>query len=396
MTGRRLLVSVVVLIGSACTLGGLILLAVTWSDPVPEQWGFRGFLFLFALSYGSVGTLLALRKPGNVLSWVLLVSGLEAAIQMLAQEYATYGILGRASPLPGAVAAGWIESWIWLLGVTTIVTYSLLLFPTGSFVSPRWRVVGWIAAANLMMGIAGLAFAAGPLNNAPFIDNPFPVLGEEARSLFVASYVGLGLLATAAAASLVIRYRRARGVERQQLKWLVLAGVLIAIALFTTVIGQLFDPASKPPQVLFIVVLASMPIAIGLAVLRYRLYDIDVLINRAIVYAATTASIGAAFFAGIVVLQAALRPFTGGSEIAVAASTLFCFALFQPVRGRIQAGIDRRFYRSRVDAGRILDAFGARLSDEVDLDSVRVHLLGAVDQTMSPAHASVWLRGANR
>jgi hypothetical protein len=391
MTGRRLVPAVVVA-GSVCTLGGIVLLALSWSAAAPDSWGFRGFTILFATAYGGVGALLVYRRPRNRVGWVLFASGMSSAVQVLVEEYAIYGIVGRTTPLPGALIAGWLESWLWLVGVTLIVTYALLLFPDGSLAGPRWRIVGWAAAADLLAGLAGLAFAGGPLNNAPFADNPFPLLGELGHSLFFASFMGLTLLALASALSLVVRYRRATGVERQQLKWLALEAVLIAIAVCITALAQAFAPSFKPAQVLFIGVLALLPIAIGIAVLRYRLYDIDVLINRALVYGATTAAIGGAFFVGIVVLQAVLRPITGGSELAVAASTLLCFALFQPVRRRTQATVDRRFYRARYDAARTLDVFTARLSDEVDLDAVGAELAAAVAATMRPAHVSLWLR----
>lgn len=396
MTGSKLAVSLVVLGSAACAGVGLVLLALSWSAPVPDHWGFRGFTILFVVTFGRIGALLASRRPENLLGWVLLAAGAAAAVQLLTEEYAIYGVIDRAAPLPGAVAAGWMNSWIWFVGVTLIVTYSLLLFPSGSLVSPRWRVVGWLVAANMIMGVTGLAFARGPLNNAPHIDNPFPLLGEFGRSLFSAGYYGLVLLALASAGSLVVRYRRATGVGRQQLKWLALEAVLIAIAIFITGLSQAFAPDFKPAQVLFIVVLSLMPVAIGLAVLRYRLYDIDILINRTIVYAATTAAIGVAFFAGIVVLQAVLRPLTNGSEIAVAVSTLVSVGLAQPLRARMQGVVDRRFYRSRYDAARTLDAFSDRLRDEVDLDAVRADLLRAVRDTVQPTHAGVWLREVER
>ena len=392
MSRSKAVVGVLVAVGSACTLTGIVLLWLSRSAPVPDSWGFRGFTVLFATAYGGVGAVLGSRRPRNSVGWVLLASGMASAFQVLVEEYAIYGVVGRAVALPGAVLAGWIESWIWLIGVVLIVTYALLLFPNGSLVSPRWRVVGWLAAADAVVGVAGLAFAAGPLNNAPFADNPFPLLGDLGRSLFFGSFLGVVLLAVASAGSLVVRYRRAVGAERQQLKWLAFEAVLIAIAVCMTGFAQAFAPDFKPVQVLFIVVLALMPVAIGIAVLRYRLYDIDVLINRALVYGATTAAIGLAFFAGIVVLQAVLRPVTGGSELAVAASTLLCFALFQPIRRRVQAAVDRRFYRSRYDASRTLDLFASRLASEVDLDAVRAELVSAARDTVQPVHASLWLR----
>jgi hypothetical protein len=177
--------------------------------------------------------------------------------------------------------------------------------------------------------------------------------------------------------------------ERQQLKWVASSAALCAIAFGDLVLGN----SAKVSQVLMVAAFMTMPAAIGIAITRYRLYDIDILINRALVYGATTAGIAFAFFAGIVVLQALLRPITTGSEVAVAASTLGSFALFQPLRGRIQRTVDRRFYRSRYDAVRTLDDFSVRLRDEVDLDAVRAELVAAVRDTVQPAHASVWLRG---
>ena len=389
---HRIAVTLIVALGSLCTLVGLALLALSWSVPTPDSWGFRGFTVLFATGFGGVGAILVYRRPRNKVGWILLTSGTLAAIQTFAEAYAIFGVVDRTTPLPGAIFAGWVQSWIWLVGVTLIVTFTLLLFPNGSLVSPRWRIVGWLAALTAATGVAGLAFASGPLNNAPFVDNPYPLLGEFGHSLFYGGFLGLVLLAMGASASFVVRYRRSAGAERQQLKWLVLEAVLIAIATVITGLAQAFAPDYKPAQVLYIAVLSLMPVAIGVAVLRYRLYDIDVLINRALVYGATTAGIAVAFFVGIVVFQTILRPITSGSEIAVAVSTLASVALAQPLRARMQGVVDRRFYRSRYDAARTLDAFSDQLRDEVDLDAVRADLVDAVRDTVQPAHASVWLR----
>src|SRR5206468_6649491 len=389
-------VATVTILGIAASATGLALLAASWEAPAPDSWGFRGFTVLFATAYGGVGAILTSRRPENRVGWILLAAGTFSAVQLLVEEYAIFGVVGRSAPLPGAVFAGWVESWIWLVAAVLIVVITLLLFPNGEFVSPRWRIVAWLAAADLAVGVAGLAFAAGPLNNAPFALNPFPLLGEPGRYLFYASFAGVVLLATSAAASLVVRYRRSAGAGRQQLKWLALEAVLISIAIVITGLAQAFAPTFKPVQVLFIVVLALMPVAIGVAILRYRLYDIDVLINRAIVYAATTAAIALTFFGGIVVLQTGLRPLTGGSEVAVAASPLACFALFQPIRPRMQSTVDRRFYRARYDAVRAVDHFTAELTAEVDLGAVRASLLAAVSETLQPESASVWLRNDSR
>jgi hypothetical protein len=390
---RRLAVGLIVAFGVLCTSLGLVFLALSWTAPAPDSWGFRGFTVLFAIGFGGAGAQVTFRRPRNRVGWVLLTAGTLSAVQILVEEYAIFGIVGRSTPLPGAIYAGWIESWIWLVGVTLITTFALLIFPNGAFVSPRWRIVASFSALDGAIGVTALAFTAGPLNNAAFVDNPFPLLGGDVgRELFFASFFGLAILATASAASLIVRFRRAAGVERQQLKWLAYEAGLIAIAVLVTSVAQAVAPNWKPPQVLFILAIALMPFTIAVAVLRYRLYDIDVLINRTIVYGLTTAAIGAAFFTGIVVLQAALRPLTGGSELAVAASTLLCFGLFQPIRRRVQATVDRRFYRSRYDAGRALDTFTSRLAGEVDLDAVGAELANAVRATVQPSHVSVWVR----
>ena len=389
----RLAVGLIVAFGVLCTSLGLVFLALSWTAPAPDSWGFRGFTVLFAIGFGGAGAQLAFRRPRNLVGWVMLTSGTLSAVQILVEEYAIFGIVGRTTPLPGAIYAGWLESWIWLVGVILITTFTLLIFPDGALVSPRWRIVAWLSALDGVIGVTGLAFAAGPMNNAPFADNPVALLSfDVARDLFFLSFFGLAILVTASAASLIVRFRRAQGVERQQLKWLAYEAGLIAIAVLITAVTQVVAPDWKPSQVLFILVLALMPFTIAVAVLRYRLYDIDVLINRTIVYGLTSAAIGITFFAGIVVLQSALRPLTGGSELAVAGSTLLCFGLFQPVRRSVQATVDRRFYRSRYDAGRALDTFTSRLAGEVDLDTVGAELADAVRATVQPSHVSVWVR----
>jgi len=247
----------------------------------------------------------------------------------------------------------------------------------------------------LALFLVSAALAPTTMHNGIPVPNPFGgapgVLGELAQVSLGVSLPLLGLLMLAAAAAAITRWRRSTGVERQQLE-------LFVYMLFLIVLGLALGASGLPGPWGPLVDLATLglPVAIAVAVLRYRLYDIDVLINRTLVYGLTTGGIAAAFFGGIVVLQTLLRPFTTGSEIAVAASTLLTVALFQPLRSRVQQAVDRRFSRSRYDAARTLDAFAEELRDEVDLESVRAHLLGAVSQTMSPAHASLWLRERGR
>jgi hypothetical protein len=400
MSRQTIAILALAAVGSAATIAGLVFLALSWSTPVPDSWGFRGFTTIFAVACGGIGALVAQRKPQNIVGWLILVAGVCAGIQVLAEEYAIYGILGREEALPGAAVAGWVETWIWLVIVPLIVVWVIALFPDGEFLTPRWRLLGWMTALASAVGVSGLAFHAGPLNNAPFVDNPFPLFGHfaEIRSgdrsvsmVFFVGFLGVVALAIVAALSVVLRYRRAVGTERQQLKWLALAAVVLAVAGGTTAVAQVAAPDFKPAQTLFIASIAFLPIAMSIAILRHRLYDIDVLINRALVYGVTSAAVGAVFFGGIVVLQTLLRPITGGSQIAVAISTLLCFGLFQPVRERTQRAIDHRFYRARYDAVRTLDAFTDQLGVMVELGAVRASLLEAVGETFEPASASIWL-----
>ena len=289
-----------------------------------------------------------------------------------------------------------------ILGVIPLV---LLTFPDGRFVSGRWRVVGFGVPSVIAASAALQLLAPGPVNaSVPGLVKPFGI--EDLRQVvlalgfvsFAISILGMVL----GTASLFVRYRRARSVERQQVKWMAASASLLALAfLFSFVfitVDQLFpravDRALLLPVAngLFLVAVLSLPIAVAIAILRYRLYDIDVLINRTVVYGATSAAIGATFFLGIVALQAILRPLTSGSQLAVAASTLVSFALFQPIRRRVQDAVNRRFERSRYDAVRTVDAFADQLRDEVDLDALTAELVGTVSTTMSPAHASLWLR----
>ena len=384
----RPLIAGAVGVSALCTLAALAILASSFDLDVPDSWGFRGFPAIFAVTFTWTGANLAWRRPKNAVGWLLLWVGVVAGTQVLATEYAIVGIIGREAALPGAVFAGWLASWVWLSEVTIIGVFLLQLFPDGHFVSRRWRAVAWFGGLSATVGAFLLAFAAGPLNNAPYVNNPYALFGDLDFASFYKVMGGVALAGIGSAASLFVRYRRARGVERQQLKWLAFEAILIAIAV---VVGS-FDQADKWASVFLIGAMALAPVMIGVAVLRYRLYEIDAVINRAIVYGATTALIAVAFFAGIVVLQAILRPLTNGSEISVAVSTLASVALAQPLRARMQAVVDRRFYRSRYDAALTLDAFSDRLREEVDLDAVRADLVDAVRATVQPTHASVWLR----
>jgi hypothetical protein len=387
VTGPRL-VLLLTAASAAFVVGALVLLALSWGAPLPDSWGFRGYHIIHAVGFTAVGAIVALRRPANAIGWLLLSAGFVAALGAFGLEYGIFAIVGRATALPGGVLGAWLGSWTWVLYVAGILPFLLLSFPDGRLLSPRWRLVAWAAIPSLLVTAALMAFKPGPLQEAAYTDNPFTTLSPSMVEVLAA--IGIGSIVPVmggASWSLVLRFRRSTGIEREQIKWLAFS----AIPLFAAGLGSAVLP-DKLGQVLFVFLLLCVPAAVGIAVLRYRLYDINVLINRALVYGTLSAMLIGIYVATVVLVGAAIRPFTSGSELAVAVSTLATLGLIQPLRRRIQAAVDRRFYRSRYDAVRTLDAFSVRLRDEVDLDAVRAELVSAARGAVQPAHASVWLR----
>ena len=353
------------------------------------------YLGLF-LAFSTVGALIGLRQPGNSVGWLFCAVGGSALLGGASERYAHLVLREQPGSLAGGAAA-WLAGWLLGPSLIGLIAVVLLIFPTGQLPSGRWRPFRWASLAGLALAFAS-SFRPGMVENISFAaENPFgvraaaDVVFETLKSASFALMVG----ATASGVvALALRLTRARGDERQQLKWFAYAGALFCglfivgpiIWSVPSLEGSLLWP------VLFLAGMGALPISVGIAILRYRLYDIDALINRTLVYGAVVAALVATYFAAVVAIQAVLRPFTSGSELAVAGSTLLVVALFQPLRRRVQDAVDRRFYRSRYDAARTLDAFAMRLRDEVDLDSVRADLLDVVRETVRPAHASVWLR----
>jgi hypothetical protein len=353
------------------------------------------------VTFPLTGALLAARLPRNPIGWLLLMAGLGFSGSFIAESYAARALIA-VPEYPGGIWAAWISRWIWAIWLTPLPLI-LLLLPNGRLLSPKWRPIP--AAIVALIGFQAFVDAFRPSG----LDPEEPVgfanpLGLEwvasIADLAKASGPLIGVAVFVAAASVIVRVRRARGVERQQLKWFGYAGgivsltvsVLLATEVLRPFVGAAIDDLGGLAWITFIVSLNAIPIAAVIAVLRYRLYDIDLLIKRTLVYAATSAALAITFFVGIVALQPALYSLTSGDELAVAASTLVAFALFQPIRRRLQQAVDRRFDRSRYDAARTLDAFADRLRDQVDLDALGSELLAAVGTTMAPAHASLWLR----
>jgi len=381
---------------------GVILFNLTPRENVPiglrveETYPF----IVIQISLWTVGATIAWRHPANPIGWLLSAGGLAFGLVYLAGGYAIYGSLST-SGLPYADLAAWIFSW-GKVGTGLCAFPVIFLFPDGHAKFRAARVGLATTVSAMVLSAVVLALYPGPLLGIGFVENPYGWSdGAATLNLGLAVVLALALVSVVLGlSSLRARYRDANGIERQQLKWLYGgAGLYLLITIVVVPFygaGLLGIPVdariSYLANLISGLVFVIFPIAIGIAILRHRLYDIDVLINRTLVYGATTATIVAMYALGVLAAHALLRPFTQGNELAVAASTLAVAALIQPVRRRIQRGVDRRFYRSRYDAARTLDAFGTRLRDEVDIDALRHELVAVVRDTMEPAHASVWLR----
>jgi hypothetical protein len=379
------------------------------SADLPSSWradvGVGGLVGgAFFLAFPLVGALIASKRPENAVGWLCLAVGLLWA---LSGVFDYYGYYGPATPgsVPFPVVAAGISDWIWVPAVGLLGTYILLLFPDGRLPSRRWRPLAWLSGTVILLLSIGVMLAPGPLDNLGGVRNPFGI--EGAHWLTVGGYALLPLLPLcmlASALSLVLRYRRSGGEERQQIKWIAFAASVVVVVYAITMIASLAFPEESWTtagsvwwlNLLTYAVLASfslVPIAVGIAILKYRLYEIDLLINRALVYGPLTATLIALYFGGIVVLQRLFVLLTGQqSTLAVVASTLLIAALFTPLRRRIQSFIDRRFYRSKYDARKTLEAFSARLREETDLEALNEELVGVVMETMQPAYVSLWLR----
>jgi len=360
-----------------------------------------GLMYLTNLALPTVGALITIRRPGNPIGPILLVAGVSAFAWFCSSAYATYALAIRPD-LPGGVIALWFAGWTPFPYGDALLWFVPLLYPDGRFLSRRWRLMGWSIGALATIQLVGVAFGRPVLQFQPGFGtsapNPLAIAGLAPIDVLfnqtLGAALGFGFLAISWAA-VVIRFRRSRGVERLQIKWFFYAVGVVLLA-FAVLFPLSFIGAVIANEVFYFTFTFSfnlIPLSIGVAILRYRLYDIDRLINRTLVYGVTTGAIGLTFFGGTVVLQTVLRPFISGSEVAVAVSTLISFALFQPLRVSVRHTVDRRFSRSHYDAARTLDAFSVRLRDEVDLDAVRGDLIDAVHRTVQPAQASLWLRG---
>jgi hypothetical protein len=357
-----------------------------------------------AVGYSVIGAIIASRLPNHPIGWICCAIGFTGAVEHFSGEYAVYAMLARPEELVGAEAMLWIQNWFWIL-IFGLIVFLLLLFPNGRLPSNRWRPFAWLSAAVTLMGATlaaispdvGLDVLGSSDNRHIYTSLPNPLGIEGLPNLFRPVQTLVLALGPVAAASVVVGRRKARGVERQQIKWLLYAGAIFFVGIFLK--NTIFSLLGGVPWGMWVgnllVALGGLggPIAIGIAILRYRLYEIDTLINRTLVYGSLTAMLVALYFVGIVVLQRFFVLLTGQqSTLAVVASTLLIAALFTPFRHRIQSFIDRRFYRRKYDARKTLETFSLKLRDETDLEALNNDLVGVVRETMQPAHVSLWIR----
>jgi hypothetical protein len=343
------------------------------------------------LSFCLVGSLIAARQPRNAMGWIFLGIGLTTGLGVFAGTYARAWLDGGGGPRAlGELAAVYGNS-SWVPFILVPCTFVLLLFPDGRLPSRRWRGVAWCAG----LGLAGIFLASilnpGPLEDYPQLENPYGISSALEGPLTAIAIVLLLIGIVGSVTAVIARFRRAQDERRQQLKWLALAGAAAALIVPIAVLGSDYWGEAAMNVACMLGVL-GLPVAAGIAILRHRLYDIDVVINRALVYGAVTALLAAAYLACVLLLQLALSPLTADSGLAIAASTLAVAAMFRPLRARMQATVDRRFYRRRYDAAQTLAAFAGNLRHELDLDALDAELRSVVAEAMQPAHVSLWLR----
>jgi hypothetical protein len=387
----------------AWTLWGVSILAIVLSAPLAALNGFElGFDWVFGAVatpvFASVGAIVASSRPENAVGWIFCVIGLSGGILTLGKEYAFYGLVTNPGAVPAA--AGSIENTFFLAGVEfgLLITFALLLFPTGHLPSRRWRPVAGLCALGVVLMTAGLGLGAVQMGGRELVSRL--IQGTEvvpAEGSGIAGMLnGIGHILVflgfaAAIVSLFVRRWRADRTERQQLKWFAYAAAMFALAILSYALPW----PERISEVLELATGVFIPVAIGIAVLKYRLYDIDLLINRTLVYGSLTATLVLIYLGGVATAQATFRVFTGQEhqpQLAIVVSTLVIAALFNPLRRRIQAFIDRRFYRRKYDSRKTLQAFSATLRDETDLEALNEELISTVRETMQPEHASVWLR----
>jgi hypothetical protein len=356
-----------------------------------------GVVMVLVISFSVVGALVVSHRPENLVGWIFCAAALFQALSLVGVEYATYARVTRPGSLPFGASVSWLAEWIWAPGLVLILVFLPLLFPDGRPPSRRWWPVAWLGGLSIVIISAPIWLLVWSRRGRELLEDGGIAQGVPGWLLALLR-VGFPLMLLAgllAVLSLFLRFRRARGDERQQIKWFASAAALTLTWIF---VGELLLDAQGGVfgvvgALLGLVVVSSIPIATGIAIFRYRLYDIDRIVNRALVYGALSVALVLVYLGGVISLQYAFRTFAGGeSQLAVVASTLAIAALFNPLRRRIQTAVDRRFYRSKYDARKTLAAFSSRLRDETDLDALGGELESVVRETVQPARVALWLR----
>jgi hypothetical protein len=332
--------------------------------------------------FGTVGALIAWQRPRNTIGWIFCAVGIGTGITDFSGAYAAYGTVKGHLPLPGTELFNWLGNTVWPLNWVLLIVFLPLLFPDGRPLTPRWRIVGWLAAV-----VALLSMLTGDLSvvNVEVFGTVIPASFWDTLSGTI-NFLGLPL-ALAALLSLILRFIRAKQRERQQIKWLT-SGCVIMIALL---VGSIFIWKDQT-NLTFDLAISFLPLSIGISILRNQLYDIDRLISRTLFYVLLSALLVLTYLALVLGLQLVLQGITQNSPVPIVLSTLVVAALFQPLRRAIQRAIDRSFYRSKYDSTKIVTAFSSTLRQEVELDTLRERLLAVVQETMQPTHVSLWLR----
>src|SRR5215207_1945629 len=374
------------------------------TPPIPARelgLGYAVFFTIGLLLYPTVGALIASRRPHNPIGWIFCGIGFLGAAQSFAVAYGDYSLVVRHGALAGVKIMAWLSSWISdpvdLIGAALL----FLLFPNGRLLSSLWRPVMWMALGAGATLFVVDAFIPGPLYTFPSITNPVGIGGAVGDILGMLDTIGLVVLLIAllaSAVSLILRLLRARGIERQQLKWFVYAATLATIGVVVSYAGAYvfaLDRVNAIGALAAQLAPTALPVVTGIAILRYRLYEIDRIINRTLVYGSLTTILAVIYFGGVTATQALFHTLTGHeqlSQLVVVASTLVIAALFNPLRRRIQSFIDRSFYRRKYDAAKTLEGYSTQLRNETDLEALSDDLVGVVRETMQPAHVSLWLR----
>lgn len=373
----------------------LLLLALNRFYQPPGSYGFAGSDLLLAAGFATVGLVIGTRRPENVIGWLFGSMGIGAAASEFTRQYALRAVLLHPGSLPAGEVVAWLNAGVVFLPTVVALPLVFLLFPDGRFLSRRWRAIAWVGIAGVTAGFTAFALMPGPLDGIPQIENPFGVGANRGPWQTLVTF-GFGAFAASLLAglgSLVVRFRRSRADERQQLKWLGLAAALFG-AVFVAGLVPFILGGRIPRWVDLLLPASFVMIAAGaaVAVLKYRLYEIDLVINRTLAYTVLTVMLVSLYIAMVFSLQALLRPLTPSSDLAIVASTLSTAAMFNTLRRRVQAFVDRRFYRRKYDVQKTLEALAMRLRDEVDMAILMGDVHNVLNETLQPAHIALWLR----